>query len=125
MKLSDKIKEGIAIVLYSICIRPKCTLFIDEYTYMYGYGECHSIGVFEYPLPNKYIEREEEEKELATTSKKVFIVSGYFGLIILNTILNAMVGMWVTFLLLPLWVTIYCVYITLVKNRYSFKKRIK
>jgi hypothetical protein len=44
-------KTFIAILLYRLGCKPKCTMFIDENTIMYGYGKCHSIGVFEYNLP--------------------------------------------------------------------------
>lgn len=48
-------KEIIAILLFKLGFKPKVTKFIDEYTFMYGYGKCESIGYFEYNLPHKYL----------------------------------------------------------------------
>ena len=48
-------KTLIAIILFKIGIPYRATLFIDEKTVMYGYGKCYDVGVFEYPLPTKYV----------------------------------------------------------------------
>lgn len=57
--MKDKIKTAIAIILFKLGVRPSATLFIDEETIMYGYGKCHSVGVFEYNLPAKYVKRKQ------------------------------------------------------------------
>lgn len=56
-RFSDLWKEKVAICLYKIGKKPCATMFIDEVTIMYGYGKCHSVGVFEYNLPEKYVKR--------------------------------------------------------------------
>lgn len=56
-KLKDNLKEYIAIILYKLGFKPGATTFIDEDTIMMGYGKCHGVGVFEYPLPKKYVKK--------------------------------------------------------------------
>lgn len=56
-RFSDLCKEKVAIFLYKIGKKPCATMFIDEVTVMYGYGKCHSVGMFEYNLPSKYVKR--------------------------------------------------------------------
>ena len=52
MKAVRKVKEIIAICLYKIGIKPKCTSFIDEETIAYGYGKLNGwIGLWEYQIP--------------------------------------------------------------------------
>lgn len=55
--LKQNMKAFIAIIYYKLGFKPKCTTFIDEETISMGYGKCHYIGVFEYPLPPKYIKK--------------------------------------------------------------------
>jgi len=46
------LKEIIAICLYKIGIKPKCTSFIDEKTIAYGYGKLNGwIGLWKYQIP--------------------------------------------------------------------------
>lgn len=54
-RFSDLWKEKVGICLYRLGKKPSATMFIDEVTIMYGYGKCHSVGVFEYNLPSKYV----------------------------------------------------------------------
>jgi hypothetical protein len=45
-------KEIIAIVLYKIGVKPKCTHFIDEETVSYGYGKLDGwMGLWQYQIP--------------------------------------------------------------------------
>ena len=45
-------KELIAISLYKMGKKPKCTSFIDEETIVYGYGKLNGwVGLFEYQIP--------------------------------------------------------------------------
>ena len=47
-----KFKEVIAICLYKIGVKPKCTSFIDEETIAYGYGKLNGwVGLWEYQIP--------------------------------------------------------------------------
>ena len=61
--LSDELlKEQIAIGLYELGFNPNLTLFIDEESFSYGYGEMNGwIGIWEYHIPfwysKKYIEK--------------------------------------------------------------------
>lgn len=55
-------KRFIASVLYCLGFKHSTTTFIDEETLMYGYGQCHGIGVFEYPLEYGWIVNRLERK---------------------------------------------------------------
>lgn len=56
-------KRFIASVLYCLGFQYSVTMFIDEHTFMYGYGPCHGIGVFEYPLEYQWILNRIEKKQ--------------------------------------------------------------
>jgi len=64
----DRLKEIIAICLFFLGKKPNATLFIDEETIMYGYGRCHSVGVFEYNLPYKYVKAKRDKHKLKAIS---------------------------------------------------------
>lgn len=49
-------KTIIAIIIYKLGFRPNCSTFIDEITTTYGYGKLSDMGLFNYPLPNEYME---------------------------------------------------------------------
>lgn len=46
-----KVNEYIAIGLYKLGVKPNCTIFIDEETVSFGYGEADSVGLFDFQIP--------------------------------------------------------------------------
>ena len=49
-------KTLIAIILYKLGFKPKCTTFIDEETITFGYGKIYGwTGNWEYEIPPKYL----------------------------------------------------------------------
>lgn len=58
MKAKMNFSELIAILLHKLGKKPKCTIFIDEKTYMYGYGKLNGwIGMWQYNLPKWYVKK--------------------------------------------------------------------
>lgn len=54
----EKLKIFVALIRYFILRqKPGCSTFIDENTITLGYGQCLSLGDFEYPLPMWVIKR--------------------------------------------------------------------
>lgn len=48
-------KDFIAIALFKIGVKPKCTSFIDGETLAFGYGKLDGdIGLWEYQIPFRY-----------------------------------------------------------------------
>ena len=54
----------IAILLYRLGRKPKCTIFIDEQTFMYGYGKLYGwTGVWQYNLPARIARKIEKQHQ--------------------------------------------------------------
>ena len=50
-------KQFIATILYGLGKKPMTSTFIDEEHITMGYGKLHSIGTWEYPLPQHIIKK--------------------------------------------------------------------
>ena len=57
MNLKNNIRSLVAVIMYLIGIKLKCSTFIDEVSITAGYGKINDFGEFQYPLPKRYIKK--------------------------------------------------------------------